>query len=145
MIPCFEGLLPNQADEAAILDLLYLCVYWHGLAKLRMHTDSSLTELDTATKALCNCIRHFAVVVCPHYDTFELPSELAARKREEVRRDKTRKGVASGETSSGSAPSTGRKRRSFSLATPKLHQLLYYVLHIPRWGTTDGISTQIVS
>lgn len=44
-IPCFEGLLPSPHNEM-VLDLLFISAYWHGLGKLRMHTDSSLEVLD---------------------------------------------------------------------------------------------------
>ena len=68
----------SREDEDAILDLLYILAYWSGLAKFCMHTDSSLQELESATTALGNLLRHFADVVCPHYKTFETDSKVAA-------------------------------------------------------------------
>ena len=100
-----------------------------------MHTDSSLRELESATTALGNLLRHFANVVCPHYKTFETDSEVAARKRADAREAK-RTGVA--------RDSGGRRPRTFNLATFKLHDLGYYVPHIRKFGTTDSYSTQIV-
>ncbi|OBZ68473.1 hypothetical protein A0H81_11674 [Grifola frondosa] len=37
-IPAFEGLLPEPHNKV-LMDLLFVFAQWHGLAKLRMHTD----------------------------------------------------------------------------------------------------------
>lgn len=47
-IPVFEGLLP-EPHNSVIMVLLFTCCNWHGLAKLRMHTDLTLGIFDTAT------------------------------------------------------------------------------------------------
>ncbi|KAG2063384.1 hypothetical protein BDR04DRAFT_1123294 [Suillus decipiens] len=44
-IPVFEGLLPSPYNEL-LLDLSFELATWHGLAKLRMHTDTTLNFLD---------------------------------------------------------------------------------------------------
>ncbi|KAJ7581570.1 hypothetical protein C8J56DRAFT_1102833, partial [Mycena floridula] len=139
LIPCFEGLLDLKEDEQSILDLLYVSVYWHGLAKLRMHTDSSLAELELVTKALGNCLRHFADITCQHYKTVETDKEYSTRKRTEARAK---------EKSTDSAPTaekdkSARRARTFNLETTKIHQLGYYVPYIKEFGTTDSYSTQI--
>jgi hypothetical protein len=68
------------------MDLLYLCAYWHSLAKLRMHTDSSLKVMEQATVQLCQALRYFAKVTCQAFTTVETPKEYAARGRAEARR-----------------------------------------------------------
>lgn len=80
IIPCIEGLLPSPHNET-ILALLYTCTYWHLLAKLRMHTDSSVKVLDSVTNLLGRQMRYFANVTCPQFKTVETDSEYAARSR----------------------------------------------------------------
>ncbi|KAG6914911.1 hypothetical protein DXG01_014473 [Tephrocybe rancida] len=57
-MPAFDGLLP-EPHNSKILDLLYICATWHSLAKLRMHNDLTLAELDKTTKELGSCLRNF--------------------------------------------------------------------------------------
>ena len=47
--PVFEGLLPEPFNRM-LLQLLYKTAEWHALAKLRMHTDSTLNLLDLVTR-----------------------------------------------------------------------------------------------
>jgi hypothetical protein len=47
-MPVFEGLLPPPFDHL-LLDLLFVFSSWHGLAKLRLHTDTTLANLDELT------------------------------------------------------------------------------------------------
>lgn len=47
----FEGLLPKPFD-GMLQWLLYRTAEWHALAKLRIHTDSTLDLLEAATKEL---------------------------------------------------------------------------------------------
>ncbi|KAJ7579392.1 hypothetical protein C8J56DRAFT_1169724 [Mycena floridula] len=143
IIPCFEGLLDSKEDEDFILDLLYLAAYWHGLAKMRMHTESSVMVLETVTKALSNSLRHFAEVICTHYSTLETDAEFGARRRAETRRQAKAQGQQSSNAAQTPSTSSISKRpRIFNLSTPKLHQLGYYAPHIRLFGTTDSYSTQ---
>lgn len=41
-IPVFEGLLDDPHDTI-LMNLLFLLATWHAYAKLRMHTDTTLT------------------------------------------------------------------------------------------------------
>ena len=63
-IPAFEGLFYEE-DNRSISELLFLLSTWHTYAKLRLHTDTTLEMLETVAKALCQALRHFAVVTCP--------------------------------------------------------------------------------
>ena len=76
-IPAFEGLLPNQHDRI-VQKLLFELATWHGLAKLRLHTDSTLFDLENSATRLGNLLRKFKNEVCSEYATRELPSEEAA-------------------------------------------------------------------
>lgn len=108
------------------MDLLYLMAYFHSLAKLRMHTDSSVAVLKEVVENLCEALRYFANETCKRFQTYETDKEYNARR-------KTTKGEAG-----------GKKRRVFSLATSKFHALPDYPDQIIRFGTTDSYSTKPV-
>jgi hypothetical protein len=63
------------------MTLLYRLCEWHALAKLRMHTDSTLSLMDAVTTALGRELRTFRDVTCAAFVTTELPKEAAARGR----------------------------------------------------------------
>lgn len=50
-IPVFEGLLPEPFNST-LMDLLWDLATWHALAKLRMHTSSTIVHLERVTTAL---------------------------------------------------------------------------------------------
>ncbi|KAJ3531696.1 hypothetical protein NMY22_g8044 [Coprinellus aureogranulatus] len=83
----FEGLFPGE-HGAIIHDLLFTLGHWHGLAKLRMHTDLSLEVLDQWTTMLGEDARTFTEKTCSAFRTVELKREYEARKRSEARRSK---------------------------------------------------------
>ncbi|KIY66228.1 hypothetical protein CYLTODRAFT_355360 [Cylindrobasidium torrendii FP15055 ss-10] len=126
-IPCFEGIL-DEPHNGAVLDLLYVAAHWHALAKLRLHTDVTLGELDAATTALGNCYRHFANVVCPAFNTVESDREYAARCKRQSKKKQ--------------APG-GRRASTFGNATSKFHSTGDYVPCIQQCGTTDSYSTSL--
>jgi hypothetical protein len=87
-IPVFDGLLPEPHNRT-ILDLLFVVAYWHGLAKLRMHTDVTLEILEAVTADLGAKLRSFRDKTCPAFDTKELTRELNARMRRQKRKTST--------------------------------------------------------
>lgn len=105
---------------------------WHAYAKLRLHTDSTLSSLDTTSKSLSRLLRRFEKVTSD-MDVCELPQEQAKAAR---RRQK------SGATTVRTKDST---RKKFNLETYKVHSIGDYATMIRRFGTTDSYSTQIVS
>jgi hypothetical protein len=84
-IPAFDGLFPEPYNSA-ILKLLFLCAHWHGLAKLRSHTDPALDIFDNVTVKTGAAFRHFASNICTDFDTRELPREEGQRKCREAKR-----------------------------------------------------------
>ncbi|EAU81343.2 hypothetical protein CC1G_07273 [Coprinopsis cinerea okayama7 len=52
---------------------------WHALAKLRMHTEVTVSMLEETTTALGNQFRVFMNEVCSKVRTYELPHETEAR------------------------------------------------------------------
>ena len=137
-IPCFEGLFPAPHDNT-IADLLYVTAYWHSLAKLCLHSETTLNVLDNATIILAKLLRHFAQVTCPSFATVETDHEYNARRRAADRRASRQNGKAAASTDVG-----GKRPKTFNLTTFKLHSLGDYVNTIKTFGTTDSYSTQIV-
>ncbi|KAI0259134.1 hypothetical protein BC834DRAFT_974518 [Gloeopeniophorella convolvens] len=83
-IPVFEGLFPSPHNEI-VLDLLFVMSTWHTYAKLRIHTDQTLTVFESVTTALGKVVRKFAATICQDYKTVELRREISARGRLEAR------------------------------------------------------------
>jgi hypothetical protein len=141
----FEGLFPDQ-HNGIIMDLLFELATWHGFAKFRLHTESTLQGLDFSTTRLGSNLRRFQVVTCEAYITRELPSEEAARGRRKAAAAAKQSVAAEGGMEELMATTTKRKanHRKFNLATYKVHALGDYVKFIRMYGTTDNYSTQLV-
>ncbi|THG96656.1 hypothetical protein EW026_g5211 [Hermanssonia centrifuga] len=58
-LPIFEGLL-DEPYNTVVLDLLFTLATWHALAKLRMHTDGTLSIFEATTANLGTLLRRFA-------------------------------------------------------------------------------------
>jgi|ERR1700722_15271108 len=120
------------------MKLLFLLAHWHGLAKLRMHTDSTLEVLSQVTMSLANHLCEFEEKTCAVFHTRELERERAARQRRQERE------MAKGSAGSGPTNNNTRKPKSLNLKTYTYHALGDYVSAIRRYGTTDSYSTQSV-
>jgi len=116
----FEGLL-DEPYNTLLMRLLYRAAEWHALAKLRMHSETTLKLLDNCTTQFGSLMRKFRDVTFANFNTVALPKE--ARK----------------------SPSSGRKKRTLNLNTYKFHSLGDYVRTIKLFGCTDSFSTQLVS
>ena len=130
-LPVLEGLLPAPHNNA-ILDLVFVMGCWHAYAKLRLHTEYTLASFDQLTADLGTLLRHFSAVICPAFNTVELPRESAARQRRAAA-DPLAK------TSGG-----GVKAKTFNLKTYKIHALGDYPNTIRERGTTDNYNSQRV-
>jgi hypothetical protein len=137
-IPVFQGLLP-EPHNTKVLRLLFTFAHWHGLAKLRMHTDATLQILDVATTDLGEQLRAFQRDTCASFETFELKREAEARKRREAKQGSAQTTVDS------SRKANQRRRKTFNLQTYKIHALGDYVSTIRMLGTTDSYTTAIAS
>src|SRR5882724_2390401 len=114
-IPVFEELLPEPHNQI-VQDLLFGLAEWHAEAKLRMHTDSSLELLTSATSFLGSQIRRFAKTTCSAFQTKELPNETAARARRQHKKKVQAEAATSvpGPTLAKVA-NVGSKQKKFSL------------------------------
>ena len=99
IIPVFDGLLP-EPHNSTILGLLFTCAHWHGLAKLRAHTDSTLCILDETTVDIGTEFRAFTAKTCAAFDTRELSHEVEARKRRGLKKGR-KKPASNGQSVSG--------------------------------------------
>jgi hypothetical protein len=147
-MPAFEGLLDDK-NNAILMDLLFELATWHALAKLRLHTTSTLDALENSTARLGSILRKFASTTCEEFVTRELASEQAARGRRKAA--KTKKKGTTDNSSSKKAQEEKRSslkgpvhQRKLGLSSYKLHALGDYPKAIRMFGTTDGISSQIV-
>jgi len=104
-----------------LLRLLYKAAEWHALAKLRMHTDSTLDILEAVTREFGRLARQFRDKTSDEFHTVELPRETGAKK--------------------GAGRSS---KKTLNLNTYKFHALGDYVATIRLFGTTDSYSTQVV-
>ena len=136
-IPVFEGLLPEPYNSS-VLQLLFYLAHWHGLAKLRIHSDVTLAILDKETTVIGRLLRTFNTETCPWFKTKELRQEAAARQRLQAKQH-------GGQSSELSSSVPMRKPMSFNLNTYKIHALGDYVETIKMYGTTDSYSTEPVS
>lgn len=133
-IPVFEGLLP-EPHNTLLLKLLHRMAEWHSFAKLRLHSESTLSYLETLTRELGQLMRQFRDETCSHFETFELPRETEARNRRQQSQTQ------------GKQPELGsgaRRVKSLNLFTYKWHALGDYTRTIRLFGGTDGYSTQLV-
>ena len=80
----FDGLFPEPYNKQ-ILKLLFTLAHWHGLAKLRQHTEPSLDLLESTTEQLGKEFHKFEEKTCPDFDTLELKREAGARQRRQAK------------------------------------------------------------
>ncbi|KAF8802003.1 hypothetical protein BYT27DRAFT_7226594 [Phlegmacium glaucopus] len=138
-IPVFEGLLPEPHNKI-VHGLLFELVTWHALAKLRLHTKSTVTALETSTTRLGIALRKFASTTCEAYETRDLPSEESARGRQKAALSTKKKGLQ--KHASAKKTTAGPRKRMFNLSCYKPHSLPDYAKSIRMYGTTDNYSTQ---
>ncbi|KAL0569737.1 hypothetical protein V5O48_012225 [Marasmius crinis-equi] len=128
-IPVFEGLLP-EPDNTQVLRLLYRAAEWHTLAKLRMHTDSTVEALQELSSELGRLLRGFRDSSAK-LNTVELPREATARAKRQTAQNPN------------STVSAGRMKKILNLAIYKFHALADYAPTVLCFGPTDGYSTQL--
>ncbi|OJA13561.1 hypothetical protein AZE42_10057, partial [Rhizopogon vesiculosus] len=142
-IPVFECLLPSPFNEY-LLNLLFELATWHGLAKLRMHADTTLNFLDSSTTQLGQFLRHFMKGTEQEYITKDLPSEEAARGHRKANKAvKGMGGVTNKSQQKSGQKTSGPKVQHFNFQTYKLHALSDYVPTIRKFGTTDSYTSHL--
>lgn len=118
--------------------LLFTCAHWHGLAKLRLHSDLTLDIMDEVTTTLGQEFRNFQQKVCPSFHTKELPREAEVRYRQKQKSGTTAKRQAA------KAALTNHIQKEYNIQMYKHHSLGDYIKAIRRYGTTDSYSSTVV-
>ncbi|KAG1835091.1 hypothetical protein EV424DRAFT_1309316, partial [Suillus variegatus] len=142
-IPVFNGLLP-EPHNSSVLQLLFTMAHWHGLAKLRMHSDWTLEIMDQVTSTVSQQFRDFKATVCLAYAMHELCQEVKARSQcSKHKSNMLEQGVVvvESQTSTKNAQCT----KTFNFQTYKFHALGDYVSTICQYGTSDLYSSKPVS
>jgi hypothetical protein len=142
-IPVFEGFLP-EVHNKIIMNLLFKMATWYFLAKLRPHTESTLTALETSTTRLGAAFRRFICITCEAYVMKDLPSEEAARGRCQAVLSQ-KKGTSGKVWESTKKKGKSSSKHKYNLQAYKPHAIPDYVSYIHLYGTTDGFTTQVVS
>ena len=151
----FGGLF-SEPHNTQIMKLLYRTAEWHTLAKLQMHSDSTLTLLEDLTVEFGKLMHQFCDLTCSQFQMVELLWEEATRCWRQMKQQATTSSSASPTTNSlsktppsghswpQSSSGSGQKAKSFNLFTIQFHFLGDYVCHIHLFGTMDSFSTQLV-
>lgn len=140
-IPAFEGLLPEPHNQI-VMDLLSALAEWHALAKLRMHDEDSVQDLERLTVELGDAARRFSAETCMAYKTTELPREQQARLR---RSANAAARVPEEPVAQSTAKAKEPKVKTLNMKTYKWHALGDYPALIREVGTSDNVSSQLVS
>jgi len=142
--------LPKNHDRI-VRQLLFELSTWHGLAKLRLHTEGTVNDLEHSTTRLGKVLREFKKEVCSAYKTTELPAEEAARVRRIAAVAKNRNTQPAAQSTPRLGAQTtqtailSRRHRTLNLNTYKIHALGHYPRAIRLYGTTDNFNSQTVS
>jgi hypothetical protein len=67
--------------------MLWDLALWHGLAKMRIHTEETIQLLEATTRELALSVAAFEHNVCPHFETRKLAQEVARRGRARLRQE----------------------------------------------------------
>lgn len=126
------------------MDMLFIFLLWHGLAKLKMHTETSVNIFERVTVQLGCAVRTFERK-CRKIDTRELPKEAACRGRRKAAAAAKKGDTGAATSTKGGPEKVSRKQKMLNLITFKLHNLGHYPAWIRWMGTTDNYSTQVVS
>ncbi|KAL1711754.1 hypothetical protein EV715DRAFT_297737, partial [Schizophyllum commune] len=141
-LPCFDGLLDDEAFNRKLQCLLYRTAEWHATAKLRMHTDTTLDLLDELTREFGALAREFEQLSAAQFATVETPKEATARARREMNRTAAAAGKPKPSADDVEKAPKSRKPKRLNLSTYKFHSLGDYSSTIRRYGTTDSYITQ---
>ncbi|THU78115.1 hypothetical protein K435DRAFT_769680 [Dendrothele bispora CBS 962.96] len=129
LLPVVEGLLPEKENKV-LLRIIFDMLTWNSHAKLRLHTDSSVSTFKIATRDLGMAFRLFVTDICSSFDTVELPRERTARLKREASQDKELR-------------AQGSKKKTFRNDTVKNHMLGYYPWAVTYYGPNDSHDTKI--
>ena len=136
MIPAFYGLLP-EPHNTEICKLIVAALEFHTLAKLRLHTEHTIADLEQAIVTYGRLVRRFAARTCPAFNTKDTPKEAEAKARR-----KAKKAANSGDSSAGTSTRALKDNsRTFSLSRFKFGAIGGYPATIRSIGASENSST----
>ncbi|KAF8150474.1 hypothetical protein K438DRAFT_1988433 [Mycena galopus ATCC 62051] len=150
IIAVIEGLLPEPLNSM-VMTMLFRLAEWHALAKLRMHTDDTLTRFDKSTAIIGRELRNFRDYTKANYATKELAGEVAVRARR--KQNKAKNALAGSSAPVPPPPLPPAKGtlgascelqalgKFLNLDTYKFHAIGDYPSTVRFFGTTDSYST----
>lgn len=152
IIPVFEGLLPPPHNDL-VMELLFTLCDLHALAKLRMHTETTLAIMETTISHYGLLVRRFVARTCVDLPAKELPKEKAKKmwkKAGDIARGSTSQTAPRVEdqdesTSATAAPKKKEEFKQYNLARYKYHALGDIPAGIRLVGTADSHSSMLVS
>ena len=100
------------------MNMLFDLATWHACAKLRLHTERTLTFMEARTRTVTDSLRQFQRSVCGEYRTKELPRETQQRHRRVMAAAKK-----SADTMKGKGKQSAREDAS-AHAEPKMKQFM---------------------
>ena len=112
------------------------------MAKLQLHTNTTLNDLKNSATQLGNLIRIFKTEVCSQYATQDLPSEEAACGQHQAA--KAQKAGGQALPAQKNTAGVTSKFCDFNMATYKLHGLPDYPALIRAYGVTENTSAKNV-
>ncbi|KAG2052328.1 hypothetical protein BDR06DRAFT_983179 [Suillus hirtellus] len=118
-----------------LLQLLFTMAHWHGLAKLRMHSDLTLEIMDEVTSTLGQQFREFKTTVCAVYQTCKLHKEVEAHAQCHAKK--------AGKQTAGCKGKESCNLEKQAQSTQNFHALGDYVSTICWYGTSDLYSTEL--
>jgi hypothetical protein len=121
--------------EKIVFDLLWELSLWHALAKLCIHTETTVTILKVTMTNLGITVRCFEKS-CRDINTHKLPKEVVACMQQDA------KASASGHKNKQVA--SGLKKKTLNLKTFKWHAIGHLPYFICHYSTSDSYSTQVV-
>ncbi|KAG9092910.1 hypothetical protein FS749_015341 [Ceratobasidium sp. UAMH 11750] len=134
-LPAIEGLFTDE-QHRRISALVFTFAKWHTLAKLRMHTESTLQVLELETRVLAQRLRLFQQFIAIEFPLIlEISAEFEVQKRREIRAAAARNIPLTKELT--------KEVKHLHLNTPKFYALGNYPQAIQMFGTTDSYSTRI--
>ncbi|KAF9554100.1 hypothetical protein CPC08DRAFT_672520, partial [Agrocybe pediades] len=138
--PVFEDLLPKKHNRI-VQNLLFEFAMWHALAKLRLHTETTIEELETSTERLGHLLHKFKKDVCSQYQTRDLPHEEAARGRRKAaqaaKNNVPKQSQMTKDSTAATEKKTSKKFREFNMNTYKMHAIGDYPESIRMSGSSD--------
>jgi hypothetical protein len=141
-MPVFEDLMLSIPFNSLVQDLLYILATWHTYSKSCIHTKTSVSRLELATKTLGHLLCVFACETAK-MDIQETPGEQEADAQQERQADKMC--LELGKVPQTKETSASRTCKTFNLITAKLHLLGHVAAQIQMFGTSNNYSTQTVS